>query len=77
MTSAGSKYATLWIDGANAPAAARRKHKKGHIRDDEYSQVMHFIENGYVILPDVIDLHEIDAYTADVNRLLASRPDLW
>jgi phytanoyl-CoA hydroxylase len=77
MANIGSPFSPLWVDTADATRQALGKVERGEISEDEFHLISLFIANGYCIIENAIDGELIDGYLADVEKLFATRPDLW
>lgn len=62
-----------WIDQPNALEKIEQNADFQHFTHDIQSQIVHFIENGYLILRGWLPTEKVDALNAEVDNLLNSK----
>lgn len=73
-----SKFGGLWTDLNNAVELIEGKLELGFIDEEEAQLLLAFVENGYVVLRNAVDLDRIDKMRADIERLGEDPPpEAW
>ena len=63
-----SSFGGLWTDLSHAPALIRGKFELGLITEEQVKQLGHWVEHGYVVIPNAVPGEVVDAVNSDVER---------
>jgi len=69
-----SRFGGLWTDLNNAPELIEGKRELGIISEEEAQQLLFFVENGYVILRNAVDVELVDKLNEDIDKLADNPP---